>query len=214
MRVLTLFSFLMTFFLISACSQSSSEPPLIVTGGEEVNIVFEDEVSSLNEEDYKDMTTEAIELSEEHSIYNEKVKKWIIRYYIQNEEMQQRWTEDEIIKLSKDRVEFEEAWKDYAYLQYGVTITEEAIESQVEYNLEVYRNHLPPAIQGISKGLDISLEEYLREFDRDHVERTVLWQKLMPILLEKHRNESSERLDGVYLGERYEEEVRKYMETK
>ncbi|UCZ52271.1 hypothetical protein LGQ02_15675 [Bacillus shivajii] len=206
---------LTSFLLITSCSQSKSEPPIVVSNGEkEVNIIFENEVSSLTEFEYQELTEEATNILEENPVSSEEAERWFIRYYIQKEESRETWTNDEMLKMAEERVDYEKAWKAYAYLEYGISATEEAIESQIQYNLEVYRNSLPPAIQGISSGLDITIEEYLIEFDRDHVERTVTWQKLMPILLEKHRNESAERLDGVYLGKKFEEEVREYMETQ
>ena len=210
-------SFLFLFLLITGCQQETQEQSPFTAqtiDNDSVRTLFDEGPTRVVDLNYTEVTEEALEVLAGLQVYNKDIERWFIRYYIETSEKGQSFTPQEILNLAEERHEFESAWREYAYKEYGVEVTEEDIDSQVEYNVDVYEDFLPLAVQGMSKGLNLSFEEFIREFDRDYVERTVLWQKLMPILLAKHHEEESDRLDGVFLGQAYEKEVWKYVNNK
>ncbi|UTR11380.1 hypothetical protein MM300_03350 [Evansella sp. LMS18] len=211
-----IFLILAILIFIPACQQTNNTPPnpyaAHTMGDDPVKMVFDEGAAQFVEVNYREVTEEALEHLRNLHIFDEDTERWFIRYYIENFEEDKGLTVQEMAALARDRAEFETAWREYASTEYGVEVTEEEIDAQIDYNVEAYGNTLPPAVQGISNGLNISYEEYMREFDRDYAERTVIWQKLMPVLLDKHYEEESERLDGVFLGQAYEEEVEAYLE--
>ncbi|PYZ93750.1 hypothetical protein CR194_11390 [Salipaludibacillus keqinensis] len=207
---------LILFFIVSCNDREANQNQIVTEDNDTVEVIFGDQQISLTANNYKDLTEEAIELYEEEtSLFKPnrtEIQKWFIRYYIQMHEYNENVTNEELFQLAEERYEYEEAWKEYASEAYSVTVSDEAVESQANYNLDIYTSNLPPSIKGMSSGLDLSVEEFMVEFDRDHVERSVIWQQLMPKLLEKHQSEEAQTLDGVYLGQLYEEEVLEYLE--
>ncbi|WP_280769911.1 hypothetical protein [Salipaludibacillus daqingensis] len=204
-----------TSLLLLSCNDNTIDSNRnIVQDNDTVEVIFGDQQISLSATNYEELTEEAIRtFEEETSLYEPNRydrKRWFIRYYIQKHEYNEDWSKQEIFTLSEERYEYEQAWKNYAYEEYSVEVNDEMIDSQAAYNLELYDNNLPPSVSGMSSGLDLSVEEFMMEFDRDYVERSLIWTELMPILLEEYGTE--ERQDGVYLGRLYEEEVMEYLE--
>ena len=185
---------------------------------------FNDYQPPISAEDYRDLTNEAMVLFDNRAYMlsddadKDELKKWYIRYYIQKHEFEEEWDEIEILQLAKDRLQYEQAWREYAKLEYDVTISEDMVDSQAQYNVEVYQDSMPPIIEGMSTALDKSIEEFMADFDRDHVERTVIWQRLIPTLLEKYEEEpegeTSEYVNGVFLRQEFDDEVLSYMEDE
>ncbi|WP_416151489.1 hypothetical protein ACM26V_11135 [Salipaludibacillus sp. HK11] len=217
-RLLIFMFYIPLFFLLVSCNNGTLESSEYNTEEDTVEVVFEEQQNSLTAQNYKELTEESIILYEAKTplyITNRyDKKKWFIRLYIQMHEYNENWTIDELFDLAEERYEYEKAWKDYAMKEYSVSVSEEEIESQSSYNYNIYQDNLPPSVRGMSDGLDLSVEEFMLEFDRDHAERSVIWKKLMPLLLEEHQDQGNQRLDGVYLGQIYEDEVSDYMEDE
>jgi hypothetical protein len=207
--------FCLLFFV--SCNDSNSESSQVVSEeSNPVEIIFGENYSNLTSEDYEELTVHAIDLYEEEtSVFKpdrENIKKWFIRYYIQKYEYNEDWSEEEMFQMAEERFEYEQAWINYAEEEYSVSVSDEEVDSQAEYNLEIYQNNLPPSIRGMSEAMNLSVEEFMIEFDRDHAKRTVLWETLEPVLLQKYEDEDARRLDSVYLGQKYKQEVESYLE--
>lgn len=202
--------------IISACQNTGGENSNIDISFEEVETVYNENTPSLSAEDYADLTSYARVLFQNRShLLNEDefqgIEKWFIRYYIQREEFGEDWDLTEIMQLAEDRYIYEQAWRHYAKEAYDVSVTDEMVENQAQYNVHVFQNNTPALIEGMSEGLEKSLEEFLLEFDRDHAERTVIWQHLIPKLLEDSQHESSGYMNGVHLREQFDQEVEEYL---
>lgn len=210
-------SFILLVLLISACTNGESENSSLDISFEEVEAVYHENTPPLSADDYADMTAYATVLFENraHMIDQsdtEEVQKWFIRYYIQREEFQEEWDLEEIIQLAEDRYIYENAWRTYANEAYDVQVTDKMIDQQAHYNIQVYEQNTPALIEGMSQGLDKDLEEFLVEFDRDHAERTVIWQRLIPKLLEESEHETTQNMNGVHLREKFDQEVEEYLD--
>ncbi|SES17065.1 hypothetical protein [Salisediminibacterium halotolerans] len=205
--------------MLQACT-SGSEPTPPEVEVDQLESSFSDQQPPLSAEDYRDLTDRAVTLFNnrayllEDAKEDDELKKWFIRYYIQKHEFEEDWDEEEILQLALDRQSYEKAWREYAEDEYEVTISEEMIKQQAEYNVQVYQDSMPPIIKGMSASLDKTIEEFMTEFDRDHVERTVIWQRLIPTLLEEYEQEASDYVNGVFLRQEFDEEVLTYMEEE
>ncbi|AOM82248.1 hypothetical protein [Salisediminibacterium beveridgei] len=206
----------LTMSLITACQNDNVEDSSLDISFEEVEAVYHENTPPLSADDYADLTAYAqilfqnrLYLVDEDDV--QEIEKWFIRYYIQREEFQEDWELIEMIQLAEDRYIYEQAWRQYAEDEYGVSVTDEIVERQARYNVQVYENNTPALIEGMSAGLDKSLEEFLMVFDRDHAERTVIWQRLIPELLEGSQHDDSEYMSGVHLREQFDQEVEEYL---
>lgn len=217
-KKLSLFACLMIFALLgTACMNQQSENSSLDISFEEVEAVYHENTPPLSADDYAELTTYAETLFQNRAYMIEQsdtkeVKKWFIRYYIQREEFQEDWDLEEIIQLAQDRYIYEKAWRLYAKEAYEVEVTDEMIDQQAYYNIQVYEQNTPALIEGMSKGLDKDLEEFLMEFDRDHAERTVIWQRLIPVLLEETEHQTTQDMNGVHLREQFDQEVEEYLD--
>lgn len=217
--MLRLYTVIIAVILLQACaSENNASPPEVEV--DQMESSFSDEQPPLSAEDYRDLTDQAVILFNnrkyllEDAEEDEELKKWFIRYYIQKHEFEEDWDEEEILQLALDRQMYEKAWREYAAEEYDVTISEDMISQQAEYNVQVYQDSMPPIIEGMSASLDKTIEEFMTEFDRDHVERTVIWQRLIPTLLEEYEQDASEYVNGIFLRQEFDEEVVTYMEEE
>jgi len=214
--VITLF--ICIFFSLLSCNNTTDSSSALPEGTETVEVIFGDQQISLSASNYEELTEESLRIFEsEKSQYEpnyDQIKKWFIRYYIQMHEYNEEFSNNELFELAEERYEYEDAWKKYANKEYSVKVSEETLESEAVENFETYQNNLPPSVRGMSNGLNLTIEEFMLDFDRDHVERSVIWEKLMPTLTKKLQEEENQRLDGVYLGQLYEEEVLNYLEDQ
>lgn len=212
-------SIIIIFFLLVSCTNNTvNSTNSLSEENETVEVIFEEQQISLSASNYEDLTEDAIYLYESvaspHNPKHQNIKKWFIRYYIQMHEYNEPLSNEDLLKLAKERHDYEEAWKNYANEEYSVKVSNESLESQAAENFIVYQNNLPPSVSGMSNGLDLTIEEFMLEFDLDHVERSAIWQQLMPLLLEEYQGEEDQRLDNVYLRQLYEEEVTDYLEDQ
>lgn len=201
---------------LTACQNDDVENSSIDISFDEVEAVYHENTPPLSAEDYADLTSYARILFQNrlHLVNEEQVQeieKWFIRYYIQREEFQEDWELFEMIQLAEDRYIYEQAWRQYAEEEYDVSVSDEVVEQQAQYNVQVYQNNTPALIEGMSEGLGKSLEEFLTDFDRDHAERTVIWQRLIPELLEDSQHDDSGYMSGVHLREQFDQEVEEYL---
>ncbi|MGJ9382390.1 hypothetical protein [Salipaludibacillus sp. CF4.18] len=205
-----------SILLLISCSDQNDIQTDTIYENEPVEAIFGEQQISLTSEDYKALTIEALHVLrvQKPLLHEELQRKWFIRYYIQNHEYNESYSNEEIFQRAQERAEYENAWKDYAFEEYSISVNEDAVASQASYNLEVYQQNIPPSIIGMSEGLDLSIDEFMKGFDRDYVTRTVIWKELMPTLFEKHLAKSSERLDGVYLSQKYDQEVLEYLDQR
>ncbi|WP_147803397.1 hypothetical protein [Alkalicoccus halolimnae] len=195
------------FLIVIGCS--SNEPAADVTDENTVELVFGEQEVSLTASHYASMAEDASDTFDDAAPLftndEEQLRKWFIRYYIQMHEYGENWSTDEMISLAEERQHFEEAWRTYARQQYDVEVTEEMIDDQAAYNIELYESNTPASVQGMAEGLGMTIEEFFMEFDRDHAERTVIWGELFPVLKEKYEND--EEAETVSLARKYSEEV-------
>ncbi|UJW58624.1 hypothetical protein HXZ66_14970 [Bacillus sp. A116_S68] len=219
MKMLQLISLCSTCILVIACNGENEN--INESANEESNpveVIIGENQASLTVEDYQALTEQALDIFNEATpLYRpnrDDLLRWYVRYYIQKHEYNEPWTEDEIFEMAYARQQYESAWKEYAERQYGVVMTDEDIDSQASYNLEIYENSLPASIIGMSEGLNLTIEEFMLNFDRDYAERTLIWDELMPLLEKKYAAAEATRLDGVYLGKQYEQEVLNYMQSR
>ncbi|SDN55391.1 hypothetical protein SAMN04488053_10238 [Alkalicoccus daliensis] len=197
-----------SLLFLNGCSNSDPEA-LISEEDNTVELIFGEQEVSFTAEHYATMTQEALNLfHEELPVYRddqEQLERWFIRYYIQKHEYNESWSTDEMILLASERSKYETQWRNYAEARYEITASEEAIEAQAEYNIELYESSTPASVQGMADGLNLTIEEFFKEFDKDHVERTVIWEQLFPILQQEYADE--ENKDTVSVARRYSEEV-------
>jgi hypothetical protein len=217
--MLQLISLCSTCLIVIACSGENEN--LNETANEESNpveVIIGENQASLTVEDYQALTEQALDnFNEATPLYRphrDDLLRWYVRYYIQKHEYNELWTDDEIFEMAYARQQYEAAWKEYAERQYGVVMTDNDIDAQANYNLEIYENSLPASIVGMSEGLNLTIEEFMLNFDRDYAERTLIWDELMPLLEKKYAAAEATRLDGVYLGKQYEQEVLNYMKSR
>lgn len=203
-----------SMLLLISCNDQNNVQTETIYENEPVEAIFGEQQISLTSEDYQALTKEALHvLQVQKPLFHEEIqRKWFIRYYIQNHEYNENYSNEEIFQMAEERAEYEMAWKEYAYEEYSISVNEDSITTQASYNLEIYQQNIPPSIIGMSEGLDLTIDEFMMEFDRDYVTRTVIWKELMPTLFDKHQADSSERLDGVYLSQRYDQEVLEYID--
>jgi len=210
--------FICIFFSLVSCNNPTDSSSTLSEGTETVEVIFGDQQISLSASNYEELTEEALRLFEsEKSQYEpnyDQIQKWFIRYYIQMHEYNEEFSNDELFELAEERYEYEDAWIRYANKEYSVKVSKETLESEAVENFEIYQNNLPPSVRGMSNGLDLTIEEFMLDFDRDHVERSVIWEKLMPTLTKKLQEEENQPLDGVYLGQLYEKEVLNFLEEQ
>lgn len=189
---------------------SNNEPETVINEQDDtVELIFGEQEVSFTAEHYATMTEEAVTLFEEvrpsFSEDEAQLERWFIRYYIQKHEYNESWSDEELLLLAEERSNFESAWRNYAEARYGVTASEEAVEEQAAYNIELYDESTPASVQGMADGLNLTIEEFFKEFDRDHVARTVIWEELFPILQEEYTSE--EDGETVSVAHQYSEEV-------
>lgn len=205
--------------IVTACSGGSQD--VNDTAAEESNpveVIIGENQADLTVEDYQALTEQALDIFNEATpLYRpnrDDVLRWYVRYYIQKHDYNETWTEDDMFDMAYARQQYESAWKEYAEREYGIVIADEDIDSRANYNLEVYENALPASIIGMSEGLNLSIEEFMLNFDRDYAERALIWEELMPLLEQKYAAAEASRLDGVYLGRQYKQEVLNYMQSR
>lgn len=188
----------------------SAEPEAITNEEDNtVELIFGEQEVSFTADHYAIMTEDALDLYEEVTPVfieeEEQLRRWFIRYYIQKHEYNESWSDEELFLLAEERSNFESAWRNYAEVRYGITPSEDAMEEQASYNIELYEASTPASVQGMADGLDLTIEEFFREFDRDHVARTVIWEELFPILQEEYATEDEG--ETVSVAHQYSEEV-------
>jgi hypothetical protein len=196
------------FLFAAACSGENPSEPVNADEDDTVELIFGEQEVSFTAAHYASMTEEALEVFQEaaplFTYERENLEKWFIRYYIQMHEYNENWTTDDMLDLARERMRFEKEWRSYAKEYYGVEVSEEMIEEEASYQIELYETNTPASIRGMADGLDMTLEEFFMEFDRDHVARTVIWEELYPLLQEKYAEEEDETVSAAH---RYSEEV-------
>ncbi|MFC4737547.1 hypothetical protein ACFO4L_13170 [Bacillus daqingensis] len=212
MKILTA---LLVLLLAAACTNESPDAVPAEEDGT-VELIFGDQEVSFTAGHYERMTNEALDLFAETAAPSQRLdaqlERWFIRYYIQRYEYNESWSPEDILLFAHERSEFETLWREYALIAYEVEVTEEMVENHARYNVELYEGNMPASVQGMSEALDISPEDFFLEFDRDHIERSVIWEELYPLLEEEYNNASDEG-NSISIANAYNEEVMLYMES-
>ncbi|QKS72048.1 hypothetical protein FLK61_35895 [Paenalkalicoccus suaedae] len=205
--------------ILAGCSESSTSinTPSQVEP-ETVELILDNDQQVLDEIDYQIFTDEAVEVFNSMIPYqseqSDQIRKWFIRYYIQMKEAGEVWSPDEMMTLAQERTMYEHEWKQLAKTNYEIELTEDSIEQQASYAYDLYQDSPPASAVGMANSLQLSLEDFFKEFDRDHAERTVIWKELYPILQAKYREEDGVDLDTVAIAQRYSEEVLESLSTR
>ncbi|PRO64330.1 hypothetical protein C6I21_15465 [Alkalicoccus urumqiensis] len=198
--------------VLTACSNEEAVP-FVEEEEETVELIVGSQESSFNAERYEHLTKEALliyDASQAMDEQNEWERRWFVRYYIQMHEYNENWSTDEMLQLAEERVEFETAWRLLARHKYDVSASPEEIEEQAAYSMELFSTDTPASIQGMADGMNMTVEEFFIQFDRDHLERSVMWEDLSPLVAESYRREDDTLpMDAAQL---FNEEVLAYME--
>ncbi|MBB5172738.1 hypothetical protein [Texcoconibacillus texcoconensis] len=204
------------FLLIAMTGCQNDSPPIKeqFEENEEVEIIFDNEIEDLNFEDYRNITEEANEYLNDENIDDPDIRRWFIREKISHLQNRIQKTNENILEDAKERFKYEIAWRELAEKRYHIHASETSIKEQIEYNLALFGDEMPETIIGMAEGLDMTVEEFMSEFDRDHAERSVIWQKLMPLLMEKYQQTTDEVVESFQLGQLYEQEVYDYLEEE
>ncbi|MBM7578199.1 hypothetical protein [Jeotgalibacillus terrae] len=175
---------------------------------EEIQMKSEEEQQQILDgytyEDYKKVFEESV--SETDSLEADaQLKKWVIRTLAQEKLYYETdLTDKQVIEISKEAMQEDQVWKTIAKDEYGVSVTEEEIDTFIEQGPDT--SELPQHL-AYADALDLSLEELNHNFDRDIYERNVIWLKLIPELKKKYDITKNNELV-----EKYEEEVEAKLE--
>ncbi|WP_156897309.1 hypothetical protein [Alkalicoccus chagannorensis] len=203
---------MLLLFLLTAAGCSPESQEAADSENNTVELIFGDQEESFSASYYAEMTEEALDIFESRTYYpgsgdvdDTDLERWFIRYYIQMHEYNENWSVNELMQLAEERVRFEEEWRSLASSRYDIEVDEEDVEEQADYNVELFETNTPASVSGIAEGRGMTIEEFFHEFDRDHAERTVLWERLYPVLQEEYA--SDEENNTVSLAQRYTEDV-------
>lgn len=126
---------------------------------------------------------------------NELEEKWMKRLYVQksidknNNLTQEEIDLKELKKEAKEKAKYEKTWIKLAKQEYGIKITKKEVDQWIEQGPDAS----PTSEQlAYAESLGLTLEQLNHEYDRDHYEKWVVWEKLAPILSEKYGVDESD----------------------
>lgn len=123
------------------------------------------------------------------------------------------FSDEEIIQKAKQEKQENERYIAYAKEQYGVSFSDEEIDQLVEEYFQLEGSELEK-VQAFAGMLDMTVEEYMYEFERARNTQSLMWMELQPLLKEKYAEEfrKQTRVDrlNTFLLEKYKEEIERY----
>lgn len=159
--------------------------------------------NSYNYDDYKKAFDEVEQEAESYSLENEELEKWAIRTLVEEKlYFETDLTKEEVLQLAEQDMRKDEAWKELAQEEYGITVTEEEVDSYLEKFLSaVTKGASKDHLEAYADALEVTVEELLYEYDRDFAVKAVLWEKLTPILEERYDSIEHNVLVEKYMAE-------------
>lgn len=116
---------------------------------------------------------------------------------------------DALEKKAREKARYEKAWLAYAKQEYAVVVSAQEVDAWIEEGPD---QNAVESQQNYAKALGVTLYELNHEIYRDQYVKWVVWEKLIPILTEKHDESTQVMLDNNQLISLYDKEVRAYME--
>lgn len=188
--------FIAAIVFLSGCApEESAVADIEMKSNEELSVMTD----SFTQDDFYNKLSHVMEKAEDFEAEGD-LKKWIIRtlseealYYADD------LTEEEIIKIAKERLAEDKVWKEIAETKYGVTVSEEELNQYIDNITQSFESPLQLAYADV---LGLTVEQLNHGFDLDVYEKNLLWEKLKPKLEEAYGTNDSNKLV-----ERYNEEV-------
>ncbi|GBF10315.1 hypothetical protein [Tepidibacillus sp. HK-1] len=152
-------------------------------------------------DDYKHVYEEVLLETEKFDIKDAKLKKWVIRTLIQEKlNYETDLTQEQVLQLSKEKMNKEKAWKEIAAKEYGIKLKDNEIDQYIKDSLDTV--DVPKQMKAYADVLGLSIEDLNYRYDRDLYEKNLIWEKLIPKLEEKYSTN-----DMKVLLQKYNEEV-------
>ena len=159
--------------------------------------------NSYTYDDYKKVYEEVLLEAEKFDIKDATLKKWVIRTLGQEKlSYETDLTQDQVLRLSKERMDKDKAWREIAAKEYGIKVTDTEIDQYIKAGPDTI--DAPKQMKAFADVLGLSIEDLNHLFDRDLYEKNLIWGKLIPKLEEKYSSN-----DNKILLQKYDEEVEK-----
>lgn len=176
----------------------------------------QEQLETFTYEDYRTVFDEVAAQAGKLATEDELLNKWIMRVLADDELLYASdFSDEEAVQFARQEMAENESWKRYAQEEYGVSITETEVDEFItkgpiasldpDSDLAYDESHM--AMQkAIADSLGLTQEELEYEFQRDLYERSVIWEKLEPELIEEYGESADVRA-------KYNEEVDAYMNS-
>ncbi|WP_409254223.1 hypothetical protein V1502_10110 [Bacillus sp. SCS-153A] len=157
-------------------------------------------------EDYQHLYEQVFAEADEIKVAHEKIRKWVIRE-LTNEALfyETDLTQEQVLHLAQQSMKEDETWKKIAMEEYGVTVTEEEVDTFIQEGPDT---STLPQHHAFAEAMGMSLEDLNHTYDRDLYEKHAMWDKLKEVL-EKEYGTS----DNNELVQRYNEEVENRLDS-
>ena len=198
MKKVVIFSILIAIgaILLTSCQTNQNDRIEIKMKSQEEQMKIQSEYTY---DDYKKAFDSILVEAEHFKTEDILLKKWIIRTLVAEKLYYETdLTDEQVLKLSKQTMEENIAWKELAEEKYGVTVSKRELDAYVK-DLPEVKNSLQ--FQAYAEALGLTLKE-LNNYDRDLYEKNLVWQKLIPKLEEQYNTK-----DNNVLIQKYKEEV-------
>ncbi|WP_215142740.1 hypothetical protein [Exiguobacterium qingdaonense] len=137
-------------------------------------------------------------------INNEFERKLAERMYVEKKMYEEAVDVEQLLIRAKKQASFDRAWLAHAKGEYGIVVTDEAIDEWIEKGPD---SEVIESQSRYAEAKEMSVYELNHDYYRDQYVKWVVWEALIPLVTKRYEASSEQVLDNNRLIELYEQEV-------